>query len=136
MKINIQDLKDKLKYSYSPYSNFKVAALAIDENNNKYYGVNCENIAFPSGLCAERSALFSSVVHGAKVGTFKEIHIISSGKDTIFPCSGCRQVMLEFMEPESMVYCYDNEGNLNLEISLEQLNPFGVWPNTLEINEK
>ncbi|QJR44450.1 cytidine deaminase [Mycoplasma miroungirhinis] len=134
--MNIQDLKDKLKYSYSPYSNFKVAALAIDENNHKYYGVNCENIAFPSGLCAERAALFASVVNGAKVGSFKEIHIISSGKDTILPCSGCRQVMLEFMQPDSMVYCYNGDGNLNLEITLDKLNPYGVWPNTLKLNEK
>ncbi|QJG67277.1 cytidine deaminase [Mycoplasma phocoenae] len=131
--MNINELKEKLQYSYCPYSKFRVAAVAIDENDNKYYGVNAENIAFPSGLCAERSALFGSVAYGAKVGTFKEIHIISSGKTVIYPCSGCRQVMLEFMKPDSLVYCYDSTGENYSVTTLEELNPHGIWPSTIEI---
>ncbi len=81
----VDKLKELLKYAYCPWSHFQVAAIAISEEGKEYPGVNVENAAFPSGLCAERSALFGSVAHGAKVGTFKEIHIISSSNEIISP---------------------------------------------------
>ncbi|WP_027334554.1 cytidine deaminase [Mycoplasmopsis felifaucium] len=108
--MDIKKLKDLLAHSYCPYSNFKVAAIAIDDEGKEYCGVNVENAAYPSGLCAERSALFGSVAYGGKIGHFKEIHIISSGKDFISPCAGCRQVMTEFMPNDAKIYQYNGEG--------------------------
>ncbi|WP_029513161.1 cytidine deaminase [Mycoplasmopsis primatum] len=108
--MDVKKLRDLLKYSYCPWSKFRVAAIAIDESGKEHYGVNVENAAFPSGLCAERSALFGSVAYGAKVGTFKEIHIISNSEDFISPCAGCRQVMTEFMKDDALIYQYNNTG--------------------------
>ncbi|VEU68141.1 cytidine deaminase [Mycoplasmopsis pulmonis] len=52
------ELKTLLEKSYSPYSKFKVASIVLDKGGKKFKGVNVENAAYPSGICAERSALF------------------------------------------------------------------------------
>ncbi|TQC54056.1 cytidine deaminase [Mycoplasmopsis mucosicanis] len=121
--MQIEKLRDLLKYSYCPWSHFKVAAIAIDEQGREWPGVNVENAAFPSGLCAERSALFGSVAHGAKVGTFKEIHIISSSENVVSPCAGCRQVITEFMPDDATIYLYSNSGDKVEKFSVLQMVP-------------
>ncbi|QCZ36644.1 cytidine deaminase [Mycoplasma nasistruthionis] len=119
-------LKDLLKHAYVPYSKFPVAAIAIDENGKEHYGVNVENAAYPSGLCAERSALFGSVAYGGKVGTFKEIHIISGKNEIISPCAGCRQVMTEFFPLDAKVYQYSNDGKQLRVNTVNELCPFSI----------
>nr|WP_156954240.1 cytidine deaminase [Mycoplasma buteonis] len=119
-------LRDLLKHSYAPYSNFRVAAIAIDQDDKEHYGVNVENAAYPSGLCAERSALFGSVAYGGKVGQFKEIHIISQKNEIISPCAGCRQVMTEFFPSDAKVYQYSNDGQQVRVNTVEELVPFGI----------
>ncbi len=90
---------DAQKSSYSPYSNFAVGASLLLANGEIIQGSNQENGAFPSGLCAERVALFyaGSKYPGVAV---KAIAITASFKGTgplepISPCGACRQVMLE-----------------------------------------
>lgn len=124
--MNFKILKNLLNKSYAPYSNFKVAAIAIDSKGKEYFGVNVENAAFPSGLCAERAALFGSVAYGASVGDFKEIHIISQSKNAISPCGGCRQVLTEFMAPSSIIYQYSIDGKIVRKNTLSELIPFSV----------
>ena len=85
--------------AYAPYSKFKVGASALLANGKVVSGSNQENIVYPSGLCAERVALFSAgaqfpgveihtLVIVAKGDLLKEGAILS-------PCGGCRQVMSE-----------------------------------------
>ncbi|UUD35340.1 cytidine deaminase [Mycoplasmopsis caviae] len=124
--MDIKKIKGLLKYSYCPWSNFHVAAIAIDSEGREWPGVNVENAAFPSGLCAERSALFGSVAYGAKVGSFKEIHIISSGEDFISPCAGCRQVITEFMPDDALVYQYNKSGEKFRVNKVSELIPFPI----------
>ncbi|EFF41661.1 cytidine deaminase [Mycoplasmopsis alligatoris] len=124
--MNNKKLKELLSKSYSPYSKFKVAAIAIDKDNKEYYGVNVENAAYPSGLCAERSALFGSVAYGGKVGEFKEIHIISQLDDYISPCAGCRQVMTEFMPDDALVYMYKNNAVDFRKVTIKELIPYPI----------
>ncbi|AZG68855.1 cytidine deaminase [Mycoplasma struthionis] len=104
-----EKIVENLKYAYVPYSHVQVSACAIDENGKEYYGVNCENPAYPSGLCAERSALFSAPVQGATVGTFKEIHVTSNMTEIIYPCAGCLQVISTFLKPDGLVYLYKKD---------------------------
>lgn len=124
--MDVVKLKSLLKYSYSPYSKFKVAAIAIDENGNEYVGVNVENPSYSSAICAERAAFAAAVAKGAKVGTFKEIHIISSKKDFISPCGVCRQVITEFMPDIAKVYQYNGEGDKCRVNTVGQLIPHAV----------
>jgi cytidine deaminase len=85
--------------AYAPYSNFKVAAVLLLDDGSVVKGNNQENMAYPSGLCAERVALFFA---GANFPTkkVKAIYIVAQGEllnagDLLSPCGGCRQVMLE-----------------------------------------
>ncbi|MEE3928541.1 cytidine deaminase [Mycoplasmopsis ciconiae] len=125
--MEFKKLQALLENSYAPYSKFPVAAIAIDQSGKEYYGVNVENSAYPSGLCAERSALFGSVAYGAKVGSFKEIHIISKLNDTVIsPCAGCRQVITEFMPDDAKIYQYSYDGKQIRVNSVKEIVPFAV----------
>ncbi|TDV23288.1 cytidine deaminase [Mycoplasmopsis mustelae] len=132
MKIDINELRNLLNKSYCPYSKFHVAAIAIDKDGRQWPGVNVENAAYPSGLCAERSALFGSVALGGKVGEFREIHIISSGASIVSPCAGCRQVMTEFMPTDALVYQYSNDAKSVRINKLSELCPFPIVPESIK----
>lgn len=86
--------------SYAPYSHFYVGAAVLLDNGVIVTGNNQENVAFPSGLCAERTALFYANAQYPEVPV-KALVIVardSAGKVTqapISPCGACRQVMLE-----------------------------------------
>lgn len=86
--------------SYAPYSHFYVGAAVLLDNGVIVTGNNQENVAFPSGLCAERTALFYANAQYPEVPV-KALAIVardSAGKVTqtpISPCGACRQVMLE-----------------------------------------
>ena len=86
--------------SYAPYSHFYVGAAVMLNNGIIVTGNNQENVAFPSGLCAERTALFyaNAQYPDVPVKTLAIVARDSSGKVTqapISPCGACRQVMLE-----------------------------------------
>ncbi|ENY68479.1 Cytidine deaminase [Metamycoplasma auris 15026] len=119
-------LKEKLKFAFAPYSGVHVAALAIDDKGNHYYGVNVENAAYPSGLCAERAALFGSVVHGAAIGSFKELHIISNLNKILYPCGACRQVMLQFLKNDAKVVLHSTNLQEERIFIMDELLPGGV----------
>ena len=86
------------QHAYAPYSKFNVGAVALLEDGSYVKGSNQENAAYPSGLCAERVALFSA---GANFPdkTVKALAIVALKDDIIqdfvSPCGGCRQVLLE-----------------------------------------
>jgi len=90
---------DAAKQAYSPYSKFNVGAAVLLENDNIVIGSNQENAAYPSGLCAERVALFSAGAQQGKIAPRKmAIAAIKDGKLTdnpVSPCGACRQVFAE-----------------------------------------
>jgi cytidine deaminase len=59
-----EKLQKLLKNSYSPYSNFKVAAIIKTKNGKEYKGVNIESAAFSNTICAERNAIFNAITEG------------------------------------------------------------------------
>ncbi|MDQ3049305.1 MAG: cytidine deaminase [Bacteroidota bacterium] len=86
--------------AYAPYSNFHVGAAVLLENGVVVKGSNQENAAYPSGLCAERVALFSASAHNPGV-TICAIAITARFSDSmgllsVSPCGDCRQVMAEY----------------------------------------
>lgn len=91
--------KKSMQNAYAPYSEFKVGAAVLLDNGEIIIGNNQENAAYPSGLCAERVALFhaKSVYPDAEVEaiaiTAKSENFIIS--HPITPCGGCRQVIAE-----------------------------------------
>ena len=93
----------QLQYSYTPYSGFKVGAALLTKDGKFYTGCNIENAAFTPTNCAERTAFFKAVSEGER--EFRAICIVG-GKDGVLteyaaPCGVCRQVMMEFCDPET-----------------------------------
>ncbi len=93
----------QLDFSYAPYSGFKVGAALLTQEGEIYTGCNIENAAFSPTNCAERTAIFKAVSEGKR--EFKAICIVG-GKDGVLteyaaPCGVCRQVMMEFCDPDT-----------------------------------
>ena len=86
--------------SYAPYSHFHVGAAVRLDNGVEVIGCNQENAAYPSGLCAERTALFSAGAQYPDVGV-STLAIAARGTDgelleePCSPCGSCRQVIIE-----------------------------------------
>jgi len=86
--------------AYAPYSGFMVGAALLLTDGSIYLGNNQENAAYPSGLCAERTALFGmSANYPDKIISKIAVSAKRSGTDqflTALPCGACRQVMAEY----------------------------------------
>ena len=100
----VTNAKAAFKTAYAPYSGFLVGASVLLENGEVINGSNQENVAYPSGLCAERVVLFYA---GAKFPDVKintvAISVLSKNfevKDVISPCGACRQVMAEYEDKQ------------------------------------
>lgn len=117
--------------AYAPYSNFLVGAAVLLENEIIITGNNQENAAYPSGLCAERVAIFyaSSQYPGVKVKTIAvtartNSRVISS---PVTPCGACRQSILEyevqFNSPVKIIMTGE-EGKIYISDSVKNLLPF------------
>lgn len=92
--------KDAANHAYAPYSKFHVGAAVLLEDGAIVTGTNQENAAYPSGMCAERVALFSAMAQHPE-SVIKKIAIVArrkTGKELTpaTACGACRQVMLEF----------------------------------------
>jgi len=87
------------KNAYAPYSKFNVGAAVLLENDVIITGSNQENAAYPSGLCAERIALFTAGANYGNIAPLKmAIVAMKDGKFTdnpVSPCGACRQVFAE-----------------------------------------
>ena len=122
--------KQMTKASYSPYSRFAVGAALRLEDGTIVRGCNQENAAYPSGLCAERTAMFAaSANHPGQAMRVLAIAAYTDGHFTeqpVSPCGGCRQVMVEFEDRQKAplaVILYGTEGTYVVE-SAKELMPF------------
>ena len=94
------------KQSYAPYSRFQVgAAVLCDES--VYSGVNVENASYGLSVCAERSAIFSAVAHGAR--RVDAVCIYTPTSAPVTPCGACLQVIAEFGRDALIVCCTDDD---------------------------
>jgi len=99
-KTLIQAAREATKNAYAPYSNFKVGAAVLLDNGKIITGNNQENAAYPSGLCAERVAVFAAssqypdaVIKAVAITAHSDNFIINT---PISPCGACRQVLAEY----------------------------------------
>ena len=117
--------------SYAPYSNFNVGAAVLFEDGVVVKGANQENAAYPSGLCAERTALFyASASRPDKAMTAIAIAAGQNGelcKNPATPCGACRQVMAQY-QTKSGRSCadYRRANNRSLKAINMVLKPFNA----------
>ena len=130
----ILEAKKAREHSYSPYSHFSVGAALLTKEGKVYQGCNIENAAYGPTNCAERTAFFKAVSEGER--EFDKIAIVGGrdgddGNVPCAPCGVCRQVMMEFCNPESFkIVLADGEGG-ELEYTLKELLPLGFGPENL-----
>lgn len=113
--------RECLERAYAPYSRFRVAAAVVDERGRVFTGVNVENVSYGLSMCAERAAIFCAVAAGAR--RISAVAVTSSGADRLSPCGACRQVIAEFADADTAVYC-DAPGTLQ-RWSVRELLPHG-----------
>ena len=115
--------------AYAPYSNFKVGAAVELENGAIVTGSNQENAAYPSGLCAERVALFSASANysNKRMKTIAVYAVEPIVGEQISPCGSCRQVMSEYelkQNDDLRVLLMNADGKIREFASCSQLLPF------------
>lgn len=92
-KILVNKAVEAKKYSYSPYSNFRVGAALLTEDDNIITACNVEVSSFGLTICAERNAIFKAYSDGYR--KFKAIAIAADTENFISPCGACRQVITD-----------------------------------------
>jgi cytidine deaminase len=113
--------------AYAPYSNYQVGAALRTRSGRIFTGVNVENAAYPTTMCAERVAIYTAVAQGER--EFDVIAVVTSNGGS--PCGGCRQVMAEF-GLETVVLIADADGNLLEQTTVNSLLPGAFTPAHLQ----
>ena len=126
------------KNAYAPYSHFRVGAAILLDNGKTVLGSNQENAAYPSGLCAERVAIYQA---GAVYPEAKMLTIaISAASDSnptlspIPPCGSCRQSIAEYefkQETPIEIYFMGETGEIYKSNSINNLLPLSFNKNSL-----
>ena len=137
----LQKAVEATKRSYAPFSDFKVGAAILLDNGEVVCGSNQENAAYPSGLCAERTACFyaGSTWPGARMLAIA-IAACQGGKLTAtptYPCGACRQALVQY-ESEGgvpMRVIVGSAGRVEVFDSVRDLLPF-VFDNLEAAQEK
>lgn len=136
-KEQIQELittaMDQLTYSYVPYSHFRVGAALLAKDGKIYTGCNIENAAYTPTNCAERTAFFKAVSEGVK--SFRAICVVGGPEGRLEsytpPCGVCRQVMMEFCDPEEFEIILAVGTEDYKVYTLQELLPQGFGPENL-----
>jgi cytidine deaminase len=119
-------LEARSTFAYAPYSGYKVGAALLSVSGEIYHGVNVENAAYSTSMCAERTAVFKAVSNGELA--FSAIAIATENGGS--PCGACRQVLSEF-GLETLVLVVDSQGEVTLETTVDTLLPEAFGPSDL-----
>lgn len=122
--------KEALKNAHAPYSNFFVGAAILLENSEIIIGNNQENAAYPSGLCAERVAIFHASATNPGIAV-KAIAVSCKAQGSVLeipvpPCGACRQVIAEYetkYNKEIRIIMQGEKGKVYVSDSIGSLLP-------------
>lgn len=119
--------------AHAPYSRFLVGAALLADDGRVFVGANCENAAYPLGLCAERGAISAAITAGAR--RFLACVVVTGGPGAASPCGGCRQVLAEF-GPSFPVRSVALDGSGVLDSSVAALLPLAFDPAQLPTSDE
>lgn len=123
----INKAKSAIEASYAPYSQFRVAAAVLGNDDVIYTGVNVENASYSLTQCAERTAICSAITAGAK--SICAVVIYTPTQEPTPPCGACRQVIQEFGSDICIISVCDS--SKRLEFTLDELLPASFTKNKL-----
>ena len=115
------------RHAYAPYSKYPVGAALRTKTGRVYTGVNVENAAYPTGICAERVAVFKAISEGEH--NFEVIALVTDNGGS--PCGACRQVLSEF-GLDTIVLIADGKGKLFQETTVGNLLPEAFLPHKVQ----
>ncbi len=135
LPLNVKELMkvaiEARNQAYAPYSHFKVGAAILLKNGEIVIGSNQENAAYPSGLCAERVAVFQAGAKFPKIDiemiaitAASELHLTTT---PIPPCGACRQSLIEYemnQENQIPIFFMGEQGQVYQSESIKNLLPF------------
>lgn len=134
-KILAKKALEMRKFSYVPYSGFCVGAALLAKDGKIYTGCNIENAAYTPTNCAERTAFFKAISEGVR--DFQAIAIAGGPGNAeeplnlCAPCGVCRQVMMEFCDPETFEVILVRSGEDYQVYLLKDILPMGFGPGDL-----
>ncbi|SHJ45441.1 cytidine deaminase [Hathewaya proteolytica DSM 3090] len=113
----IKQAIDAREKAYAPYSQFKVGAAVLTEDNKLYTGCNIENASYGATNCAERTAIYKAVSEGhCKI---KALAVVGNEKEFTYPCGICRQVIQEFATEDFQIIIIKNKDEYIVKTLLE-----------------
>ncbi len=115
---------EAMKYSYSPYSKFKVGAAIRLKNGIYLRGCNVENVSYGLSMCAERNVLYKLISEGYSKDDVLEMAVVADYKTFITPCGACRQVMLELLNKDTKIILANTKNDIK-EVTVLDLIPYG-----------
>ncbi len=114
--------------AYAPYSGFRVGAAVLGDDGRIHVGANVECASYGGTICAERAAVAAAVSSGAR--RILAVAVSGDTPQSLTPCGICRQVLAEFAEPETPVWCGDGMDRF-VRLTLEALLPYAFTPRVL-----
>jgi len=134
-KISEETLKNKanemLDVAYVPYSHFPVGAALLTKDGQVFTGCNIENASYPLSNCAERTAVFKAVSEGER--EFEKLVVTGRTEGPISPCGACRQVLVEFCDPDMTVILTNKKGD-TFNTTVSELLPGAFKEKDMEVN--
>lgn len=118
--------------AYAPYSGFRVGAALLTGSGKVYSGCNIENASYGASNCAERTAFFKAVSEGER--GFQAIAVVGGKEETTEscpPCGICRQVMMEFCNPDTFYILFEGKDGTIRRCLLRELLPEGFGAGNL-----
>ena len=139
----IDAAKEATANAYAPYSKFCVGAALLLENGKIITGNNQENAAYPSGMCAERTAVFyanaqfpNQKVEAIAIAAFYEGNFTA---DLVAPCGSCRQVLLEVesrYKSDVKILMYNRKNEIFIAESMQSLMPLSFDKRALDLTNQ
>lgn len=117
--------------AYVPYSNFRVGAALLTDDDQLFTGCNIEISSYSPTLCAERTAIFKAVSEGHR--KIKAIAVVGDSNFT-YPCGVCRQVIREFGK-DAVIIIANSEDEYRI-YKLEDLLPYSFGPEDLQVSKE
>jgi cytidine deaminase len=133
----VESAESAMDNAYAPYSGFKVGCSVLLKRGEIVVGNNQENAAYPSGLCAERVALFAA--KSAYKDSIDALAVTARGKDgqgaNAFSCGNCRQVMMEYASQQDepiRILMQTEHGKFLVLSDVKELLPFHFNSDSLQ----
>lgn len=111
----IQKAIEAKRHAFAPFSDFRVGAALVAENQKIYTGCNIECSSYSLTICAERVALFKALSEGER--RFETLAIVTDSLELCPPCGACRQVLWDFAQNITIVLANEKKDFTTMKLS-------------------